>query len=280
MAVEAGESTLVPEISPEMLEVAGIDDDHRLMIRQIAPRSLLAVALKSGERILGVACFYMSESGRQYGADDLTLAEELARRAALAVENARLFHAAEQATRARDEMLGVVAHDLRNPLSTIRMASELLLEIGGAQRPLERKQLEIMRRAADRMNRLIGDLLDVRRIESGTLAVEPRPEPVASLVGDALEMLRPLAASSSLQLDAAVADGLPRVMVDPPRVQQVLSNLIGNAIKFTPAGGTISVRAELAPDGRGRLSPAICQIQRRYEPGPAVEGAIDYPVNA
>jgi PAS domain S-box-containing protein len=248
-ALETGESTIVPEISAEMLEMAGVDDEHREMLRQIAPRSLVAVALRSGERILGVASFYMSDSGRQYTAEDLALAEELARRAALSVENARLFHAAEQATRARDEMMGVVAHDLRNPLSTIRMASDLLLEIGGAQRPVERKQLEIMRRAADRMNRLIGDLLDVRRIEAGTLAVEPRPETVATLVGDAVEMLRPLAASSSLQLDAAVPDGLPRVMVDPPRVQQVLSNLVGNAIKFTPTGGSITVRAELTPDG-------------------------------
>jgi signal transduction histidine kinase len=106
-----------------------------------------------------------------------------------------------------------------------------------------------MRRAADRMNRLIADLLDVRRIESGTLSVEPRPEAIGTIVGDAVEMLRPVAASSSLHLDAAVPDGLPRVLVDPARVQQVLSNLIGNAVKFTPAGGSITVRADLAPDG-------------------------------
>src|SRR3712207_8143153 len=105
----------------------------------------------------------------------------------------------------------------RNPLSTIRMAAELLLEVGGAQRPLERKQIEIMRRAADRMNRLIGDLLDVRRIESGTLAVEPRPEAVTTVVGDALEMLRPLATSSSLHLEAAVPARLPPGMAGPPR---------------------------------------------------------------
>src|SRR3712207_6908478 len=89
----------------------------------------------------------------------------------------------------------------RNPLSTIRMAAELLLDIGGAQRPLERKQIEIMRRAADRMNRLIGDLLDVRRIEAGTLAVEPRPEAGGTGGGGAGGMVRPLAAASSLGVE-------------------------------------------------------------------------------
>ncbi|MFN2564228.1 MAG: PAS domain S-box protein [Gemmatimonadaceae bacterium] len=243
------ESTLVAEIAEEMLLATAVSDEHKQLIMDLRPCSLVAVPLRVADRTIGVLSLMMAESGRRYGQDDLAMAEELARRASLAVENARLFHAASQATRARDEMMGIVAHDLRNPLSTIRMAAELLLEVGGGERPLERKQIEIMRRAADRMNRLIGDLLDVKRIESGTLAVEPRPEAVATVVGDALEMLRPLAKSSSLQLEAAVPDGLPRVLVDPPRVQQVLSNLVGNAIKFTPAGGQITVRAELAPDG-------------------------------
>ncbi|MDQ3950553.1 MAG: PAS domain S-box protein, partial [Gemmatimonadota bacterium] len=244
-----GQPVLMPTIAPEMLEASAADETHRELLRQIGPVSLVSVPLLVSGRILGALTLVTSESGRHYGPDDFALAEELARRASLAVENARLFHAAEQATRARDDMLGVVAHDLRNPLSTITMASQLLLEIGSPERTMERKQLEVMRRAAERMNRLIGDLLDVKRIESGRLVVDPRPEEVTTVVGDAVEMLRPLASSSSLHLDATVPDGLPRVMVDPGRVQQVLSNLVGNAIKFTPAGGSITVRAELAPDG-------------------------------
>jgi PAS domain S-box-containing protein len=248
-AIMAGESTLVPEITEDALVASAVSDEHRRLILELRPCSLVAVPLRVGARTIGVVSLLTSESGRHYDADDLALAEELARRASLAVENARLFSAAEQATRARDEMLGVVAHDLRNPLSTITMASQMMLEIAAPERTMERKQLEIMRRAADRMKRLIADLLDAKRIESGGLTVDPRPEEVATVVGDALEMLRPLASSSSLQLDAAVPDGLPRVMVDPARVQQVLSNLVGNAIKFTPAGGSITVRAELASDG-------------------------------
>jgi PAS domain S-box-containing protein len=248
-AIMAGESTLVAEISEEMLLATAVDDEHRQIILELLPCSLLAVPLRVGDRTTGVLSLLTSESGRHFGPDDLALAEELARRASLAVENARLFHAAEQATRARDEMLGVVAHDLRNPLSTITMVSQMMLEVSAPERTTERKQLEIMRRAGERMKRLISDLLDAKRIESGGLTVDPRPEEVRTVVGDAVEMLRPVASSSSLQLEAAVSDGLPRVMVDPARVQQVLSNLVGNAIKFTPAGGSITVRAELAEDG-------------------------------
>jgi signal transduction histidine kinase len=248
-AILAGESTLVPEVTDELLAATAVNDEHRRIVMDLRPCSLLAVPLRVGDRTIGVLSLLCADSGRHFGADDLALAEELARRASLAVENARLFHSAERATRARDEMLGVVAHDLRNPLSTISMVSQMLLEDTPVARAPERKQLEIMRRAADRMKRLIGDLLDAKRIESGGLTVDPRPEEVATIVGDAVEMLRPLATSSSLAFDAAIADGLPRVMVDPPRVQQVLSNLVGNAIKFTPAGGSITVRAEPAQDG-------------------------------
>jgi PAS domain S-box-containing protein len=248
-AVMAGESTLVPEIGEHMLLAAPASDEHQRLIMELCPCSLVIVPLRVGDRTIGVLSLLASESARHYGPDDLALAEELARRASLAVENARLFHAAQQATRARDEMLGVVAHDLRNPLSTITMVSQMLLETGSPERTTERKQVEIMRRAAERMKRLISDLLDAKRIESGVLTVDPRPEEVRTVVSDAVEMLRPLASSSSLHLDTAIPDGLPRVMVDPARVQQVLSNLVGNAIKFTPAGGSITVRAELAPDG-------------------------------
>ncbi len=224
------------------------------MLRQIVPRALIAVPLEVSGRVIGAMALYMSESGREYGIDDLALAEELARRAALAVENARLFSQAEQATRARDQMLGVVAHDLRNPLSTIIMASELLEEAVDARTPA-RKQVMMIARAGERMNRLIQDLLDVKRIEGGGMAVERRPVPAASLLAEAAEMLRPLASASAIDLAVAGCENLPNVSADPLRIQQVLSNLIGNAIKFTPQGGRITLRAD-AGSGRVRLAVA------------------------
>jgi PAS domain S-box-containing protein len=239
-----GESVVLPFISEEALAANAVSGEHLQLLMELRPHSLVSVPLRVGDRVTGALTLYMSESGRRYGPDDLALAEELARRAALAVDNARLYHATEHATRARDEMLGVVAHDLRNPLNTIVMGANLLAELIPETQAALRRQAELMRRGADSMNRLIQDLLEVRRIETGRLAVEPRPESPYVLVCEALETLRPLATAGSLKLKAAVRRDAPKVLADPPRIQQVLSNLVGNAIKFTPPGGRVVLRAE------------------------------------
>jgi signal transduction histidine kinase len=253
-AIKEGTSTFVPEVTEEVLESLVFNDEHRQILARLAPCSLIAVPLRVGERVTGVLTLFSAESARHYGSDDLALAEELARRASLAVENARLFHAAEQATRARDEMLGVVAHDLRNPLNTIVMGAGLLAEMIPETQAALRRQAEIMRRGAERMKRLIQDLLDVRRIESGRLTVEPRPESPYVLVCEAIETLRPLATANNLKLKAAVRPDAPKVLADPARIQQVLSNLVGNAIKFTPAGGRIVLTADVLPEPEVRFA--------------------------
>jgi signal transduction histidine kinase len=159
------------------------------------------------------------------------------------IEHARLFHEAQQATRARDDILAVVAHDLRNPLNTVTMAVGLLLENTPVELVEDRRQVEIVRRAADRMNRMIQDLLDVKRMESGRLSMDCRSEEVGALINDTIEMLRPLAIGSSIVLESDVSADLPAVLADAARIQQVLSNLVGNAVKFTPRGGRIAVTA-------------------------------------
>src|SRR5919198_1546718 len=170
----AGQSILIADVTEEILQRWIVNEEHARLVAQIQPRSVVAVPVRIAERVLGVLGLYWSESDRHYGADDLALVQELARRASLAVENARLFHEAQQATRARDEMLGVVAHDLRNPLNTIVMGASTLVELVPDTPPLLRRHAQIVQRAADRMNKLIQDLLDVRRIETGHLVVEPR----------------------------------------------------------------------------------------------------------
>jgi PAS domain S-box-containing protein len=240
-ALVEGESTLVAEYDDEQLAATLLDDEHLRLVRRLSPRSIVSVPLQLGGRILGVLALYMSESGRRFGPDDLSLAEELGRRASLAIENARLFSEAEKATKARDHMLGIVAHDLRNPLGTILMASELLAETL-AEGTVARKQVAIVQRAGERMKRLIKDLLDIKRIENGRLAVEPRPMPSLAMLNEAAETLRPLAAANGLELVLDAPDDLPLVGADPHRMQQVLSNLVGNAIKFTPRQGKIFVR--------------------------------------
>jgi signal transduction histidine kinase len=124
------------------------------------------------------------------------------------------------------------------------MSAQFLMEIVPEdERATEFKQVSIVKRAAERMNRLIQDLLEVKRIEGGKLAIEKRDTDATSVLSEAVEILRPMAAASSLTLESDVASDTPRIAVDPPRIQQVLSNLVGNAIKFTPAGGHIVLRA-------------------------------------
>ena len=162
--------------------------------------------------------------------------------------------AAESAVRTRDEVVSIVSHDLRNPLSTVQMAAAYLLDSLPAEavRASDRKSLEMIKRAAEGMARMIQDLLDIARIESGNLAVERAVFPLAPFMDDAATMLRPLAEKQRQRLDVTVADALDTVCADRDRLLQILSNLVGNAVKFTPPGGTITMAAEAA-DGAVRF---------------------------
>ena len=244
--LKEGQPLLIPELPPEEAASWFAGEAARQAVESLDPRSIMCVPLVGTDRTLGALTLAASSSGRRYGPADLALAEELAHRAALAVEHASLYQAAQQATRARDNILAVVAHDLRNPLNTVLMAAELLLDVANGHKQVEARHVEIISRAGERMDRMIQDLLDVQRMEAGRLGIDPRPENISDIVGDTLEMLRPMAASSGVELVSAVGDGLPRVLADAARVQQVLSNLIGNALKFTPRDGTVTVRADLA----------------------------------
>ncbi len=243
-ALMDGEPTLISEIDNTLIAQHALDKEHEAVILALAPTSVAAVPLKVADKIIGAVVWFTTGDSRRYNERDLELAEELARRAALAVENARLYHESEQATRSRDQMLGVVAHDLRNPLNTMLMAAELLLDSAPPDSPT-RRHASIVQRAGERMNRLVQDLLDVKRMESGRLAIETRRMSSQSLVVEAVETLRSLATSSSVDLAMEAGDDEP-VLADPHCVQQVFSNLIGNAIKFTPRGGRVVLRCRPA----------------------------------
>lgn len=173
--------------------------------------------------------------------DSLTMERQVDRANALVAE-------ARVASAAREEVLRIVAHDLRNPLGTILMSADLLSEPLLTDE-LRAKQAAVVKRTGARMNRLIQDLLNVARMDTTGLSVDRSPIAPTQLVANAMEVMQPLAAERSLELVAAVADGLPGVNADAERIGQVFSNLIGNAIKFTPAGGRITLSAALA-DGR------------------------------
>ncbi|RKH89219.1 PAS domain S-box protein [Corallococcus sp. AB045] len=238
-----GRPVLLPEAPPGMLDAATLDAGHREQLRQLAPRSALILPLRSRERNLGVILLATSSAGRRYGAREQAQAEELARRAALAIENAGLYERAEQAIRMREEVLRIVAHDLRTPLNVIQLSTRMLEKHlppdDGA-----RQRLEALQKSVQRANRLIQDLLDVARMEGGSLSVERKPLEVGPLIQEALEQHRGLAEARSLLLQAHVPEGVPRVLADPERLSQILSNLLGNALKFTPEGGRVLLRVQ------------------------------------
>jgi len=164
----------------------------------------------------------------------------------LARREQRARAAAEAAVRSRDQVVSIVSHDLRNPLNTVSMAASILLAVppAGEEWVATRNQIEIIKRGSDRMNRMIRDLLDVARIESGRLAIERAPVAVESLMDEVATMLRPDVERRGQRLDRRVTAGLPAVSADRDRLLQVFSNLVDNAVKFTAAGGTITVAAE------------------------------------
>jgi signal transduction histidine kinase len=175
----------------------------------------------------------------------------------LASEHARLADAlarAESALGMRDEVLAIVAHDLRAPLNAVQTSATFLMDVELAE-PERRRLLDVIRRAAAGMNRLIGDLLDVARIESGAFTVDLRRLEFGALATEVCEQFRPEAVGAGRTLECDVASGIPAVSVDRDRMSQVLENLIGNALKFTPAGGRVTVR--IARDGAVGVSCAV-----------------------
>jgi signal transduction histidine kinase len=240
--VEHKQPLLLEHVSTEYLESVAQSPEHLQVLRSMSPRSFMAMPLQMRGQLFGTIAFISSTPSRVYGADDLRLAMALADRAAVAIENARLYRASVDATQLRNQVLGIVAHDLRNPLSTILLNAGLERHGPDPERRSQRRS-EAVRRAARRMNSLIQDLLDVAVMESGQLTITPARLSARELIDGATEMERPLAGSSSLELRVDLDPEIPDIWGDRDRLLQVFENLIGNAIKFTKAGGCITVGA-------------------------------------
>jgi PAS domain S-box-containing protein len=249
--LETGEPELIETVSDDFLRGIAADDEHLALLRRLGVGSVLVVPLVARDRTLGAFALVSDDPARPFGPEDVLLAEELGRRAALAVDNARLYREARDAVAARDEVLSVVSHDLGNPLSAIRVAARVLDRLLEAdQLEPARAQVAAIREAGGQMERLIRDLLEVRRIESGRLRLVCRPEEVHELVDRAARSQKGLAAEQQVTIERVLADDLPAVIrVDADRVHQIFANFIGNALKFTPPGGTVTVGAEPSGDG-------------------------------
>jgi signal transduction histidine kinase len=204
--------------------------------------TLLALPLSLRDQSFGVLTLFSDEPGHRFGQDELLLANEVARRAAFSLENARLYREAQRAIRARDEVVAIVSHDLRNPLSVIGLTMRLMRE-ESEHAPVD--MIARCERAQAQMTRLLDDLLDMTRLDQGTMRLEKKRFELRGLMTELVESQRPLATARGQRLDV-IADGDVPVDVDRDRLQQVMANLIGNAIKYTPKGGAIDVRARHA----------------------------------
>jgi PAS domain S-box-containing protein len=211
------------------------------------PRDGVILPLVARGQRLGVMALY--RESLLYSDNEVFLAEEIARRAALAIDNARLYDLVHVGIRARDDMIGIVAHDLRNPVNAVKMLTGVMLD-HQREEPLSSEIVEyatVIRQAAEQMDSLIRDLLDVTRVEAGRLRVDAIVENTEELLSDALRTLAPVANQKSVRLRLSAHDDLPPVLADRERIAQAISNLVGNAVKFSEAGSEIHVGVSVEP---------------------------------
>lgn len=232
---------------PDSATLAAITQspEHLRIVEQLEMASLVGVPLMAGGRLLGAIALIASRGSREFDAADVRLAEELAGRVATVLENVRLYQVARDATRARDDILAFVAHDLRNPLSTIAMQADLLRRRQQPRAGNEAVAGETIQRAARRMRRLIEDLLDVSRLEAGRLSVEQVALDTTQFLREVVDSQRDLAASASVDLELKAPPQIPPIWADRHRLSQVFENLVSNALKFTGRGGRISLSTEM-----------------------------------
>lgn len=245
-----GRTVLVPDLAHELTPLLEGDGEGQAILRELAPGSAILVPMQSRDRVYGTISFVFGESGRSFGRADLEVAELIGRRAAVAVENALLHRTAQTAIRAREKVLAVVSHDLRNPLNVVQLAASNLRRapIPGEPGAALRRKAESIQGAVLRMERLISDLLDFSGMQGDRFTIAPAPCAVPEIVAASVEELSELARERGLELAADIAGSLPLVVCDRGRIIQALGNLLSNAVKVTPAGGRVTVRAAAAGD--------------------------------
>ncbi|HKP14739.1 MAG TPA: PAS domain-containing protein [Gemmatimonadaceae bacterium] len=249
---------LVPAITDEMLKRLAQDAEHLELLRALKLSSLIIVPLIARGVTLGALTLCMTASERRYDADDLALAQDLAHRQALAVDNARLFAAAqrarsdaEAANRAKTEFLAVMSYELRTPLSAIGGYVRILdMELHGPVTEQQRTALERIRRSEVHLAEIINQVLDFAKLESGTVSYDLRPLKLGEVVADIVPRVELQRAAKRLGLQVRMPSQPTsrdaRVLADGDKLQQVLINLLSNAVKFTPPGGQVMV--ELLPE--------------------------------
>jgi len=240
------EPLLIPECAPGTPGSTTEGFDHEVLLTASGAQSVMVVPMVVRSAVVGTITLIAAESGRRYSGTSLSTARDLAAHAAMAIDNALLYQRAQDAIRAREDVLSFVSHDLRNPLMGIQLTTEMLTRSPrGEERRKGWKQLERIRRGVVQMRRMIDDLLDLAGLESGTLTVDVVPHEVKKLFEETSVLFAPLVEEKGIALRVDVPPERVDVRCDPNRAVQILSNLVGNSIKFTPGGGSITLSAQV-----------------------------------
>lgn len=261
-AMATGCTERVERVTPELEQGLAVDERHLGILRSLEISSAVFVPLVARGRTVGVLSL-MRTGGREFTRREAALAEEVARRAALYVDNARLYRSVRNEAAARQKVVSMVSHEVRNPLSTILLNATAVLDDGAGSGPA-RPPLEAVVLAAEQIRHLVQDLADVTRLEAGSLPVERAVFKPCLMLREAALLLEPLAARGGVRFEARIAAGLPAVVGDRDRTLQVLGNLVGNAVRHTPPGGGIVIDAE--PVG-GALRFSVADTGEGIEPG-------------
>jgi signal transduction histidine kinase/CheY-like chemotaxis protein len=274
--LQTGKSELLTEVTPEVMKELAADAEHFQLLRDLGIRSRIRVPLIARGRVLGVLALVSTH--RSYGTDDLMLVEDLAGRAAIAIDNARLYREAQQAVRIRDEFLTMASHELKNPLTSLLGNAQLLARRvirEGSLNERDQRTVRVIVEQAGRLDKMIAALLDISRLQAGQLSIEREPLDLEALVRRLAEEIMPTLDHHTIDIQGTGAP-LP-IVGDELRLQQVFENLIQNAIKYSPSGGTITITIEqqgpsacvsVADEGIGIAAAALPNLFSRFYRAP------------
>ena len=239
-ALRTGRPQLMDQLPEPLLGSLTQSEEHREMVRVLGPQAVISVPLKIREKTIGVIGLVSCDRNRKYGQREVELAESLAVRVAVSVDNARLFHAVKEASRQKDEFLAMLAHELRNPLAAIKYAVTIG-QMSPSDSPVE--TFEVIDRQTQNLAHLIEDLLDVSRISRDKVTLRKVPVDVSSIINGAATTVRPLIEDRKHELILELPTEPMCVFADPTRAEQIVMNLLTNAAKYTKNGGRVIIRA-------------------------------------
>jgi PAS domain S-box-containing protein len=239
--IRAGKAQYMSRIPAALLAAAAADDEQRRIIHELNLTSYMCVPLLAQGKAFGAISFVSAESGREYSEDDLRFARELAARASLAVENARSYARANEASRLKDQFLATLSHELRTPLNAV-MGYARMLRQGTMAPDKTGPALDVLERNATALKQIIEDVLDVSRIVAGRLRLKAEPVDLSAMLHESCATVLPAADVKGVVVEAMFDPHTTLVTGDPDRLQQIVWNLLSNAIKFTPRGGKVELR--------------------------------------